>query len=294
MTEDKDLFKPAAIGSTDELAKAAQMVVVAYGAGTNGTGLLVGLHERGRVPDAIVFADTGSEKPHTYQHIADVSAWCRQIGFPEVQTIQGRQPMMIKDRSLEGECLRLGALPAKAHGFSTCSLKWKVEPQRKHYAALAAARGLTLADMVVLIGFDADEQSRVDRGRAAWKAGDYRQEFPLFDWGWTREDCVSAIARAGLPQPGKSACYFCPSTKKVELLELREQYPELVERAIEMERRALAGEGKADAFQGAGLGRSWNWAEFLREWDATEEAERDFLKRQLDMFSPEQCDACIG
>lgn len=35
-------------------------------------------------------------------------------------------------------------------------------------------------------------------------------------------------------------------------------------------------------------------AEFLREWDATEEAERDFLKRQLDLFSPEQWDACIG
>lgn len=294
MTEDKELLKPAAVGSTGELAKAAQMVVVAYGAGTNGTGMLVGLHERGRVPDAIVFADTGSEKPNTYQHIAEVSEWCRQIGFPEVQTIRGRQPMMMKDGSLEAECLRLGALPAKAHGFSTCSLKWKVEPQRKHYATLVAERGLTLADLAVLIGFDADEQSRVDRGRAAWKAGDYSQEFPLFDWGWTREDCVTAIARAGLPQPGKSACYFCPSTKKPELLELREQYPELVALALEIERRALAGDGKAEAFKNAGLGRSWNWAKFLREWDATEESERDFLKRQLDMFSPEQCDACIG
>ncbi len=270
------------------------MTIVAYGAGTNGTGMLVGLHERGRVPDAIVFADTGSEKPHTYQHIIEVSAWCKSVGFPEVQTISGQQPQMLKDRSLEAECLRLGALPSKALGYSTCSLKWKIEPQKRHYAAIAAAQGLTLADLVVLIGFDSDEQSRVDRGRNAWKPGDYRQEFPLFDWGWDREDCVSAIDRAGLKQPGKSACFMCPSTKKPELLELRAQYPELVARAIEMERRAKAGEGQADAFAGAGLGRSWNWADFLREWDAAEEAERYFLKRQLDFLSPEQCDACIG
>jgi hypothetical protein len=271
-----------------------EMKIVAYGAGTNGTGMLVGLYERGIVPDAIVFADTGSEKPNTYQHVLDVSAWCGKIGFPAIETVKGSAPMMLKDESLEGECMRLGALPAKAHGFSTCSLKWKVEPQRKHYAKLAESRGLNLSDLTVLIGFDADEQSRVDRGIAAFKEGSYQQEYPLFDWGWTREDCVAAIERAGLPQPGKSACFFCPSTKKPELLDLRRQYPELVARAVEMERKAKAGEGKAEAFNGAGLGRSWNWGQFLRDADATEEAEQDFLKRQIDLFSPEQCDACIG
>lgn len=264
----------------------ARVSIVSYGGGTNSTAMLVGLHERGERPDAIVFADTGSEKPHTYEHLLVVSEWCAAHGFPAIETIRGEQPQMKKDGSLEAECIRLGALPAKAHGYSTCSLKWKIEPQRKHYRELALARGLTLDDVTVFIGFDADEETRVARGKAAYKPGEYRQAFPLFDWEWTREECVNAIDRAGLPQPGKSACFFCPSTKKPELLELRERYPELVQRAIEMERRAKAGEGRAEAFKGAGLGRNWNWQKFLDEWDAAEEKERDFLKRQMDLFDP--------
>lgn len=270
------------------------LTIVAYGGGTNTAGLLVGLHERGRRPDHIVFADTGGERPETYAHIAEMSLWCVGVGFPQIVAIRGQQPQMAKDGSLEAECLRLGAMPSKALGFSTCSLKWKIAPQRKHYADIAQAHGVSLEDLTVLIGFDADEQSRVDRGRNAWKAGDYKQEYPLFDWGWTREDCVEAIARAGLQQPGKSACFFCPSTKKTEILALREENPDLLARALEMERKAIAGEGPAEAFRGAGLGRSFNWSQFLADWDATNEAEREFLKRQLDMFAPEQCDSCIG
>jgi len=42
--------------------------VVSFGGGTNSTAMLVGMWERGERPDAILFADTGGEKPHTYQH----------------------------------------------------------------------------------------------------------------------------------------------------------------------------------------------------------------------------------
>lgn len=270
------------------------MNIVSYGGGTNSTALLVGLLERGERPDAITFADTGSEKPHTYEHLLTVSEWCIANGFPGVQTIRGQQPQMIKDGSLEAECERLGALPSKAHGYSTCSLKWKIEPQRKHYRAMAEARGLMLDDVTVLIGFDADEETRVARGKSAYKDGDYRQAFPLFDWGWSREECVDAIDRAGLPQPGKSACFFCPSTKKPEILELRQRYPELLARALEMERRALAGEAQAPAFEGAGLGRSFNWRAFLAAWDAAEEKERYFMKRQMTLFDPSVPEIACG
>ena len=48
--------------------------IVAYGGGTNSTALLVGLLEQKEKPDLILFADTGGEKPHTYEHINKVSA----------------------------------------------------------------------------------------------------------------------------------------------------------------------------------------------------------------------------
>ena len=237
-------------------------VIVSYGGGTNSAALLVGLHERGERCDHIVFCDTGSEKPHTYEHIAEVSAWCLTVGFPAITTIKGSQPMQIKDGSLEAECVRLGALPSKAMGFGACSQKWKVDPFRKWVRAQSFSEKPTR-----LVGFDADEPHRRDRAES-YDDADCIRRYPLIEWGWGRDECVEAIARSGLSQPGKSACFFCPSSKKHEILELRERYPDLLNRALAMEARALAGEGQAPAFRGKGLGRYFSWSEFLKTHDA--------------------------
>ena len=46
--------------------------VVSFGGGVNSSAMLIGMHERGITPDAILFSDTGGEKPETYQHIEDM------------------------------------------------------------------------------------------------------------------------------------------------------------------------------------------------------------------------------
>ena len=48
--------------------------------------------------------------------------------------------------------------------------------------------------------------------------------YPLMEWGWDREACIRAIEAAGLPQPGKSSCFFCPSMRAEEIIDLREHY----------------------------------------------------------------------
>ena len=63
---------------------------------------------------------------------------------------------------------------------------------------------------------------------------------------------------AGLPAPPKSACYFCPASKKQEILWLQEHHPELLERALAIERNA---EAKLTSIKG--LGRSFAWKNFL-------------------------------
>lgn len=259
--------------------------IVSYGGGTNSTALLVGLLERGVRPDAITFADTGSEKPHTYDHVSAVNEWCLRAGFPSIETLRGDMPQQVIDVTLERECIRLGKLPAKAYGFSSCSDKWKMEPQRRYNRAFADRHGIEMSEITRLIGFDADEHSRVERGLAMAHKKPVKEAYPLYDWGWGREECIEAIARAGLPQPGKSACFFCPSAKKPELLELRERYPDLMARALEMERVALAGEGPAPTTTSKGLGRSFNWREWLAQADELAATEADFLSRQMCLFS---------
>jgi hypothetical protein len=237
--------------------------IVSYGGGTNSTAMLVGLHERGERPDAITFADTGGEKPHTYTHIVEINNWCERVGFPKVATLKGGQPKQVQDGSLEAECLRLGVLPSKAYGFGGCSMKWKVDPQRKYDRKIAEFLGINLLQITRLVGFDADETSRVTRAESLGDKVATLQRFPLYEWGWGRDECVEAIARAGLPQPGKSACFFCPSSKKHEIIQLAREYPVLARRALEMERRALAGEGPANATTSKGLGRGFAWADVL-------------------------------
>lgn len=239
------------------------MKIVSYGGGTNSTAMLVGLYERGIRPDAITFADTGGEKPHTYEHIQVVNEWCRKVGFPGIEILKGDMPQQLKDGSLEQECIRLGKLPAKAYGFSSCSDKWKMEPQRRYNKKFAALHNIQMSEITRLIGFDADEHRRVERGLALADKKPVKEAYPLYEWGWGREECIEAIERAGIPQPGKSACFFCPSSKKWEIYDLSIKYPTLFDRAIEMERRALAGEGPAEATTSKGLGRSFNWGQFI-------------------------------
>lgn len=224
----------------------SRKTVVSYGAGTNSTAMLVGLYERGERPDLILFADTGGERPETYRHREEVSDWCEGVGFPRIVTVKA------PNKLLEQDCIDRNALPSIAYGFKTCSLRWKKEPQDKWL------RNNGMADAVRLIGIDAGEYHR---------AKDFpNTRYPLIEWDWGRDECVEAIHRAGLPQPGKSACFFCPSSKPHEILELKRLHPDLIQRALAME----AG---AELTSVKGLGRSYAWADLVRYDDA-----------QMDMF----------
>jgi hypothetical protein len=161
-------------------------------------------------------------------------------------------------------------------------MKWKLEPQRKFDRAFAAMHGIEVADITRLVGFDADEENRMTRAIANAHKAPSKQRFPLIEWGWGREECVAAIARAGLPQPGKSACFFCPSSKVHEILQLQKESPELLAIALEIERKALAGDGQSPAFRGGGLGRTFAWATVIENDKAQGKLFNDSVTPEID------------
>jgi hypothetical protein len=270
--------------------------ILSNGLGTNSYAVLAGIAERGLRLDANVFADTGDERPEIYRSMEVLDRWCERAGLPRVEVVRASTPKQREDGSLYAQCIRLGELPSKAYGKTACSMKWKITPQMQHMAAWGEARGIPLEKITRLIGFDADEHVRVHRGLARGAERKYREAYPLYEWGWDRDECVAAIARAGLPQPGKSACFYCPSSKKHEILDLRDKHPDLLARALEMERRAIAGEGQAPAFRGIGLGRSFHWGNWLQEYDGAAAKGAAFLAAQRDLMSdagvPEPDCAC--
>ena len=226
------------------------MLAVSYGGGTNSTAMLIGLRDRGMRPDVITFADTGGEKPHTYEHMSTMQYWCEDNNFPEITTVVHRS----NGESLEDECLRREALPAIAYGFKTCSQKFKLRPQEKYFDIHPMANTAWKDGEKVrrAIGFDADEPQRAKE----FDDPKYQNWYPLIEWGWGREECVSAIEKEGLPLPGKSACFFCPSSSQTEIKWLAAKHPDLMERAIAMERNAKLTQVK-------GLGRSFAWGDLI-------------------------------
>ena len=243
------------------------MIVVNFGGGTNSTGLLVGAVERGLRPDIIVFADTGSEMPHTYAHLGEVSGWLLERGLPHIEVTR----WVRKDGrfiALHDYCLEREELPSKAYGFSGCTTKWKQQPVDRWLKQHPLVRAEHDAGRTVerWIGYDADEPQRAERmfaknpepSRWSWRA-------PLVEWDWGRDECVEAISRAGLTQPGKSSCFMCPSMRKREVEVLASRYPDKLAVALEIEAKAVA---KSALREGptsiVGLGRSYAWADVVK------------------------------
>lgn len=233
------------------------MRVLAFGGGTDSTAVLCGWVERDLQKtepiDLILFSDAGGEKPHTYDHIERMQKWLRGTTLPLITVVAKGG----NDRTLEEDCLVKRMLPSIAYGRKGCSHKFKVEPQDKYVNSVPAARQVWRHGGKVekLIGYDFSEQRR----QLASKLEDekYTYRFPLVEWEWSRPECIAAIQRAGLPLPGKSACFFCPSSKKHEIDALKREYPVLFDRAIAMEDNA-----RKSLKTVKGLGRSFSWRDY--------------------------------
>ncbi len=249
------------------------MIVVNYGMGTNSTGELVEATNRGIIVDLIVAADTGDEFPRTYDYCQEFSKWLVAHGQPFITMTRWNR----KDGSfvpISALCLARGELPSKAYGLSGCTSKWKQQPVDKlvkahHLTQAAWARGELVERW---IGYDADEPERAERmlsknpqptrirGGAVEIVPSWRWRCPLVEWNMGRDECVAVIQAAGLPLPGKSACFHCPSTKKHEIDRMARENPEELARALEIEDGARA-TGELRTVKG--LGRSFSWREYL-------------------------------
>jgi hypothetical protein len=230
--------------------------IVAFGGGVDSTAMILGLYEKKLPIDLILFADTGAERPETYKHIEIFSAWLLEKGLPGITIVK----KVRRDGSLETleqECHRRKNLPSIAYGFKTCSQKHKIAPQDKflNHWEPAITHWKTGGKCVKYIGYDAGESHRADN---AAKRDDpkYTYSYPLIEWQWEREDCLDIIEKHGLKDVGKSACFFCPSSKPKEIVDLYKIHPDLIKRAIAIE-------DQAELTSIKGLGRRFAWRDII-------------------------------
>ena len=194
--------------------------------------------------------------------------WLKEHGMPEITRVY-KTTMDGMRLTLEDVCLKSGTLASIAYGFKRCSLKHKIGPQEKFCNNYPPCREVWRSGkkVVKFIGYDAGEHYRSDKVLLNDLADPkYSKWYPLMEWGWDREECIRQIEAAGLPQPGKSSCFFCPSMRAEEIIDLREHYPDLFRRALALEDNA-----RANLKTVQGLGRNYSWKErFGKEqcaWD---------------------------
>ncbi len=213
-------------------------------------------------PDLILFADTGSEKDNTYNYIPVLQEWLASVGFPPLTIVY--QYGKGRHASLGDACTTNQTMPSLAYGMKSCSLRSKAQPMDKYLnhwepAIVARACGLKVRKFIGYDGGKAD-------CRRSENEGDDKTEFiyPLREAGLVREQLTTIIHRAGLPDPGKSACFFCPASKKLEVHALFKSQPDRLAYSLRMEARAMLRTGSTKPLWSTeGLGRRWSWREAL-------------------------------
>lgn len=193
-----------------------------YGGGVNSTAILAMLCS-GKLPKygkpLIAFADTGAERPKTYEYFEYIKPILDEAGH-RITTVQS------KEGSLYEYCNRPGAEILPMRCLRWCTDRWKRKPLDDYRKG---------KEYFLAIGIDAGEQHRAAR----WM-GDKHALFPLIDAGMDRGACVDAIKDMGWKVPIKSGCWFCPYEKMDSFKDLKKDYPDKFKDLCRMEQVVLA------------------------------------------------------
>ena len=215
--------------------------ILSYGGGTNSTALLLEWVRKGKGLDAVIFADTGSEQPFTYEFIDTyIKPYCSDHGIPFETTFytSSKKVRGVKEGHWE-EDQQVSIYDYYQYNkmipsmiFRSCTGKFKIEPIKK----LVKEK---YPDSIQLIGIDAGETRRAKRVRDP-ETGEWiylypDKKYPLIDWDIDREGCSKIISDYGWPSPEKSGCYFCPFQDKKSWVKLYNKSPDLFNESIKLE-----------------------------------------------------------
>jgi len=204
------------------------MQVLSYGAGVQSTALiLLALEGRHEKPDLVVFADTGSERPRTYETVKQVSRLCRTGG---IEFITVRADSKLHEDYRERETLPM-------IGQAICTVKWKIRPVRRAIRARIPCEG-PKPWVKMWLGITTDEIHRKRESDVQY----IENRFPLIEMDWTRQDCIGYLAEnyAWL-KVEKSGCFMCPYQSRFGWSSLKGDHPELFEVALDLDRAGRMG-----------------------------------------------------
>lgn len=214
--------------------------VFSSGGGTQSTAIAA-LIVQGRLPkpDFVVIADTGREMPTTWQYLDAVTRPALEAVGVRIDRVMTSE--WVSDAAREvfhqnGDLLipafsNQSGEPSKLPAF--CSNEWKARCIDRW---LRAQHDFTRSDYRKWIGFSLDETKRVLRMQQGDEYKRGRIRIPLVhDIPTRRHEAIRIVERMGWPKPPRSRCWMCPNQADAEWREVKDDYPELFQKAIELD-----------------------------------------------------------
>jgi len=184
---------------------------LSFGAGINSTALLLMLTET-NVEFETIFVNHGGCWPETYKYVS----YLKEEGYEITEII----PEDNGCHTILEYCYKMHIVPGVKRRF--CTDHFLLRPIRRYIEK----------PCIMYIGLSADEQHRAHvSGRKS-----ITNEYPLIDAGITREGSKEMISDAGLREPMRSSCYFCPFMGKEAAQSLYRIHPDLFREVVKLEK----------------------------------------------------------
>lgn len=213
---------------------------ISLGAGVQSTtvALMAARGEISPMPDCAIFADTGWEPRHVYDHLADLE---NLLPFPVHRVAAGniRRDLVARRSARSGRFITVPFFLQHANGKQgigrrQCTTHYKIEPITKKIREILGVgpRGFMGRESVeVWIGISTDEVVRATRSNRRFEV----KRFPLIEARMSRRDCVRWLEERQYSVPGKSACVGCPFHGDATWRDMRDNRPDEWAQAIEVD-----------------------------------------------------------
>ena len=178
------------------------------------------LHLRNTRPELDIeyyFSDTGAERPGTYETI------------DKLEDVLGKPIVRLKaERDMFEKLVQNGGMMPNHHR-RWCTAELKIKPFEKYVGSDLCTQ---------YVGIRADERKRVNTARYPKNIA---VEYPLIDDGINLEGVKRILSDNNVEMPefykhfSRSGCFMCFYQRTIEWVKLSEHYPELFQRAVDLE-----------------------------------------------------------
>lgn len=214
---------------------------VSLSGGKDSTTMLLLMIERDMPIDSVLWADTGMEFPEMYEHISRVDDFLyreRGLHITTLRHPKGFEHLMFdepkqKKSSIENR-QRLG-VSLCGNGWPGVKVRWCTGQLKTHLINKEVNRIKGEHNARHYVGIATDEPARIKN-----------EQYPLVDWGITEKEALQICYDRGYDWGGlyeiyhRCSCWCCPLQRIDELRKLRHHHPELWERLMALDRRAIA------------------------------------------------------